>query len=100
MKEFKEDPRFKQCNKETLVIIILLALNIIWWYAFAYGLGSRSPSEYQFIMGLPAWFFWSCVVGYVVFSLAVFFAVKLFFKDIPLSDADSEPLSNKQEVKR
>lgn len=97
MDKFREDPRFKQCNKETIVMIILLALNMLWWYAFAYGLGSRPPSEYGFIFGLPDWFFWSCVVGYVVFSLAAFLAVRFFFKDVPLDDSDS---SASREVKK
>ncbi|HHW18066.1 MAG TPA: YhdT family protein [Firmicutes bacterium] len=83
---FKEDPRFEQCNKETWVMVILLVLNILWWYGFAYGLGSKSPSEYGFILGLPGWFFWSCVMGWVVFSFAAYYAVKIYFKDIPLDD--------------
>lgn len=95
--EFREDPRFKQCNKETVVMLILLALNILWWYGFAYGLGSRPPAQYGYVMGLPDWFFWSCVAGYFVFSAAAYFAVKFFFKDIRLDDSGSA--SNGPEVK-
>lgn len=88
--KFKEDPRFAQCNKETIVMIILLIANILWWYGFAYGLGSQPVEQYTYIMGLPAWFFYSCVLGYVVFSVASFLAVRLFFKDIPLDSPEAD----------
>ena len=38
---FMEDPRYKQCNKEALYGVILGLLNLVWWYAFGYGLGDR-----------------------------------------------------------
>ena len=88
MPEFKEDPRFEQCNRETKVMLVLLILNIVWWYAFAYGLGMRSPDDYSYVMGLPAWFFYSCVLGYVVFSMLAALAVRIFFRAIPLDDND------------
>lgn len=87
---FPEDPRFKQCDKETWIMVGILILNILWWFAFAYGLGSRPPEEYTYILGLPAWFFLSCVAGYVFFTLLVWLAVRLFFKDIPLDEAGQE----------
>lgn len=86
---FKEDPRFAQCNKETIVMVILLIVNILWWYGFAYGLGSLPVEQYTYVMGLPAWFFYSCVLGYVVFSLASFLAVHFFFKDVPLDSPEA-----------
>ncbi|MBA1334777.1 MAG: hypothetical protein HPY66_0397 [Firmicutes bacterium] len=85
-KEFKEDKRYTQANKEALIAIGLFILNFIWWYGFAYGLGARPVEEYTYVMGLPAWFFYSCVAGFVVFSFASWFMVKFLFKDIPLDD--------------
>ena len=61
--KLREDPRYAQANKEALIAIGLFVLNIIWWFAFAYGLGSGSPKEYTYIMGFPAWFFWSVIGG-------------------------------------
>ena len=29
------------------------------------------PDEYTYVMGLPAWFFYSCILGYVVLAHAV-----------------------------
>ena len=38
----------------------------------------------EFILGLPSWFFYSCVLALVVINILVFVAVKCFFKDINL----------------
>ena len=81
---FQQDPRYKQTSKEALVGVGILVLNILWWYVFAYGLGSRPPEEYTYVLGFPAWFFYSCIVGYIVFSIIVYFAVKYLFKDMAL----------------
>ena len=79
-----EDPRYKQTNKETLSMVILLIANIAWWFIFAYGLGSSPPQSYTYIMGFPAWFFWSCIMSFVLFSVLVWLVISLVFKDIPL----------------
>ncbi len=88
MAQVKEDPRYGQARKEALCTIALAAANFIWWYAFAYGLGSRPVEEYTYVWGLPSWFFWSCVVGFLVFSFAAWIMVATCCKDIPL---DSHP---------
>ncbi|KSU81907.1 sodium:pantothenate symporter [Fictibacillus enclensis] len=80
------DPRFKVSNREALMGIGLAVLNFIWWYAFAYGLGGKPVKEYQYIWGLPAWFFYSCVAGFVVFSILVYVMVKVFFKELPFEE--------------
>lgn len=56
-KEFIEDPRYKQCNKEAIYAAILGILNVVWWYAWGYGLGSKPVEEYSYIMGLPTGLF-------------------------------------------
>jgi len=85
----KEDPRYAQTRKETIVVLVLLIANIIWWFAFAYGLGSKSPAEYSYVMGFPAWFFWSCIASFIIFNLLVALVIPIFFKDIPL-DSEGE----------
>jgi uncharacterized membrane protein YhdT len=60
---YVEDPRYKQCNSEALMGAGLGLLNLIWWFGWGYGLGSGSPSDYTYIMGFPAWFFMSSIVG-------------------------------------
>lgn len=91
-KSFVEDPRYKQCNKEALMGLGLGILNLIWWFAFGYGLGSKSPEEYSYIMGLPTWFFMSCVVGGVLFTVLAIIMVKKYFKDMPLDDMTEEEI--------
>src|SRR5699024_12015486 len=60
---FYEDPRYKQCNREAIYGVLLGIGNLIWWFAFGYGLGDRPVSEYSYILGFPSWFFMSSVLG-------------------------------------
>lgn len=86
----KSDSRFKVANREALIGVGLVIFNFIWWYGFAYGLGSKDPAEYTYIFGLPTWFFYSCVLGFIVMSILVTIIVKLWFVDIPLDDEEEE----------
>lgn len=86
--EFREDPRFKVSNREAIIGCSIAIINFIWWFGFAYGLGSKPVEEYSYIMGFPAWFFYSCIVGFVIITLIVIFAVKRWFKDIPLEEIE------------
>lgn len=81
---FYEDPRYEQCNKEALYGVGLGLLNLIWWYAFGYGLGNKPVDEYKYIFGLPAWFFMSCILGSVVFIILTFVMVNTKLEDMPL----------------
>ncbi|WP_138420679.1 YhdT family protein [Aquibacillus sediminis] len=84
----KKDPRFKIANREALIGVGLAVFNFVWWFAFAYGLGSKSPENYQYILGLPAWFFYSCVLGLVIMVIAVSLIVKKGFVDVPFEDEE------------
>ncbi|RYL89779.1 DUF997 family protein [Sporolactobacillus sp. THM7-4] len=85
-----KDPRYKTANREAMIGIGLAAFNFIWWFSFAYGLGGRPVREYKYIFGMPAWFFYSCIVGFFVVTGLLIFCVKLFFKDIPFDDQTDE----------
>ena len=85
---FKE--KNKQINKEALITVGLYLIFFIWWFAFAYGLGLKDVSEYSYIFGFPAWFFYSCILGYVFISALLAFLVKKYFKDIPFEDEASD----------
>lgn len=84
-----KDPRFRIAKREAWIGIGLVLFNFIWWYGFAYGLGSGNPEDYQFIFGFPAWFFYSCIGSLVIMSLLVFFVVTRFFKDVPFEDEET-----------
>lgn len=90
-KHFDEkDPRFQFAHREALIGVFLVIVNFLWWFCFAYILGSKPVEEYTYIFGLPAWFFYSCVVGAILMTLLVYVVVKLFFKDVPLEDKEGE----------
>lgn len=84
-----KDSRFKIANREALIGIGLAIFNFVWWFGFAYGLGSKPVEEYRFILGFPAWFFFSCIVGFIVMIVLVTIVVKKFFVEVPF-DIDEE----------
>lgn len=85
-----EDKRFKIAHREALIGIVLVLINFIWWYGFAYGLGSDNVKHYTYIFGLPAWFFYSCIVGFILMVILVILTVKFLFKDVPFEDEEGE----------
>lgn len=89
MKKQNNNP-FKVANREAIIGVVLVLFHFIWWFAFAYGLGKVDPSEYHYILGFPAWFFYSCIVGIIIISILVFIIVKFFFTDVLLDDEEFE----------
>lgn len=85
---FKEKNR--QINKEALITLGLYVCFFVWWFAFAYGIGLKDVSEYKYILGFPSWFFYSCILGYVVISISLYLVVKKFFKDIDFEEETKE----------
>ena len=73
----------KQIVTEAYLTIILYVFYFVWWYYFAYRDG-LDATKYNFIFGLPEWFFYSCILGLVVINILVFIVVKLFFKNVEL----------------
>ncbi|WP_277678917.1 YhdT family protein [Gracilibacillus dipsosauri] len=86
----KKDPRFKIANREALVGIGLVLFNFIWWYGFAYGLGSKDVNEYNYVFGFPTWFFYSCIIGVTIMAILVFIIVKFFFVDVSFDEEGFE----------
>lgn len=86
---FKQDWRYAQANREALLTLGAYALYFVWWYVCAYGLGGGDPDDYSYILGLPAWFFTSCIAGYPLLSIILWVMVRRCFRDIPLDDEES-----------
>lgn len=82
------DWRFKVAHREAKIGVSLALFNFVWWFGFAYGMGSRPVEEYSYVFGLPDWFFYSCVVGFLVIAVLVIVIVKFFFKDVPFEEEE------------
>ncbi|RNA66865.1 YhdT family protein [Alteribacter keqinensis] len=82
------DPRFKIANREALIGVALVVINFVWWFGFAYGLGSAPVEEYTFIFGMPAWFVFSCIGGFLLMVALVIFVLKVFFKDVSFDEEE------------
>lgn len=93
MDKHPKDWRFAQANKEALLTLGAYALYFIWWYVCAYGMGSGDPDQYDYIFGLPEWFFYSCIVGYPLITILLWAVVRFKFKDMPLDDDLDETIN-------
>ena len=82
--DLREDRRFAQANREALWSVALTGGYFLWWYGFAYGLGSGPDAGTRLLWGLPVWFTASCVLGGPVFLIAVAWVVRRVFVDLPL----------------
>ena len=83
--------RFKQADREALITLCMYVFFFLWWTVFAFGLGAGDPDEYSYVLGLPAWFFFSCVLGYPVVTLLLWIVLRRYFAEMPLdADASSE----------
>lgn len=85
---FKE--KNKQINKEMKITFVLYIGFFVWWLVTAYGLGLKPVGEYKYILGMPEWFFYSCIVGYFLFCIASIIVVKKFFKNVSFEDEENE----------
>ncbi len=88
--------RFRQADREALITLGLYLFFFLWWAAFALGMGAGDPETYSYVLGMPAWFFFSCVLGYPLITLLLWLAVRRWFKDVPL-DGDPERIEDKEE---
>lgn len=87
---------FRQADREAVITLGLYAFFFVWWTVFAFVLGSGDPEEYSYVWGLPAWFFYSCVLGYPVMTLILWVVVRRFFVDIPLDEPEDGKGGEKQ----
>ncbi len=72
--------------------LVLGIANLIWWFGFGYGLGSKPVSEYTYMFGFPSWFFMSCIVGGVLFSILTVIMINKFFKNMSLDGLSEDEL--------
>ena len=86
----QQDSRFRIAHREALIGVGLAIVHFIWWYGFAYGLGSRAVEEYAYIFGLPDWFFYSCVVGFILICITVIVLAKFVLKDVSFEEEDTK----------
>lgn len=82
------DKRYRQADREALYTLALYVFFFAWWFVFAFGLGSGDPEDYAYIWGIPAWFFYSCILGYPLICLLLWGVLRLFFRIMPLDEEE------------
>lgn len=89
------DPRFKIAHREALIGIVLVIINFAMWYGFAYGLGQGDPTDYTYVFGFPAWFFYSCIAGTIFMIVLIWVVMKFFFTEVSLEVEDDDECTGK-----
>lgn len=89
----KEGP-FAIADREAVYSLLLAGVSFVWWYVMAYWLGDGPVEDYTYVMGLPSWFFYSCVVGFILFSSLATAMVHFLFKEVPLDTEEREGFKN------
>jgi uncharacterized membrane protein YhdT len=84
--DFEHDPRYAVANREALIgagywLAFTVLISAIAWLIGAH----KKASELTFVLGFPAWFFWSCLVATIVLSLVPAVLVRRYFTEMPLS---------------
>lgn len=87
---FVEDPRYRECEKEAWYGVILGIVNLVIWAVAGYGLGSGPVENYSYIMGFPAWFFFSCIANSLLAIAATIYIVKRKMRVMPLDPLTEE----------
>lgn len=83
-----KDKRYRVANREAWIGVGLVIVNFAIWYGFAYGLGSGDPSDYSYVLGFPAWFFYSCIAGTGFMIVLIFIVIKFFFKEVDFEEEE------------
>lgn len=84
------DQRFRIANREAFIGVGLVIINFAIWFGFAYGLGSTDPENYTYVLGFPAWFFYSTMAGTIFMIALIIFVLKRYFKDVPFDDEEEK----------
>lgn len=87
-KDEGHDVRFRIAHREAWIGVGLVLFNFLWWFGFAYGFGSAPVGEYSYILGMPAWFFYSCALGTVIMMILVAVLVKTMFREVQLGEEE------------
>lgn len=91
--DFEEDPRYAQANKEAWWAIgywlafTVVVTGLAWWLGY-----DKPADELDFVLGFPAWFFWSVLMTSVVFSVIPVWIIRRRFVDVPLTP-DGQPVA-------
>ncbi|MBM7706133.1 YhdT family protein [Chryseomicrobium aureum] len=82
------DARFKIAHREAKIGVGLAIAHFLWWFGFAYGLGSRPVEEYTYILGFPDWFFYSSIVGFVLIALTIVVIARFFLTEVSFEEEE------------
>jgi uncharacterized membrane protein YhdT len=94
--DFEEDPRYRVSVKEAWIVLVYWLVFTVVVTAVAWVLGGNRPAEeITFVLGFPAWFFWSGIVASVALSVVPVFLVRAMFTDVPL-DEDPDVAADRQ----
>lgn len=87
--DIKEDPRFARARKEALWILLLVIVDTVWTFGFAYWGTTSDPSDYTYVMGVPTWLLLASIGALVLYPLTGIL-LALSIKNTHLGAADDD----------
>ncbi len=90
MEKLTKEEKNRQISKEVKISVVLYVCFFLWWYFTGYGFAGLSSKANTIVMGLPLWFFLSCIVGYVLFCVASIIICKKCFKEFSLEEEEGD----------
>lgn len=89
--DFPEDPRYKISVKEMAISLAYWAVTTAAIIGVAWGIGGgKTARELDFVLGFPAWFFWSAFGGGVFMCVLAFVVVRRYFTNMSLEADDPQ----------
>lgn len=82
MKDIEVDERFVIAKKEMLIVFAVQLCYTFIMLIVAYTVGKGDPRNYNFILGMPAWWFYALLIT-VLFLILIHYLVSKIF--IPVS---------------
>ena len=82
-KDIDQDPRFVVCKKEMLICFAVFVVFAAAMLFVVYIVGGGDPTQYNYILGMPAWYFWIFVVCTIT-AIAIAVILDKCFKHMSL----------------
>lgn len=78
------EARYQQAHREARWAVFLALAYLIFWFVLGYGLAPDTEQHPELYLGLPLWFFTSCVLLPLIFIGLCAAMVRFIYQDMPL----------------
>ncbi len=94
------DPLVVHARRETLIILVVFAVCLVWSVSWCYLTGYPEPADGQIakMFGIPAWVFWGVVVPWLAANGFTIWFCLFYMADDPLEPASESASGDEGET--